>query len=140
MKQQYDYLTQTLKLGGDGGNEVTLPPHVGTDSSCSSNALCPLGESRACQRDDYIKKKLQKRKKKKKRKVQIQVWILQAYKETKGATPHNKGPHWRHNTLGSNGSGGRDGGGGSAGHSLSTPHPTPAWDRNGSEVAGMVCG
>lgn len=67
MKQQYDYLTQTLRLGGDGGNEVTLPPHVGTDSSCSSNALCPLGESRACQRDDYIKKKLQKRKKKKKK-------------------------------------------------------------------------
>lgn len=67
MKQQYDYLTQTLRLGGDGGNEVTLPPHVGTDSSCSSNALCPLGESRACQRDGYIKKKLQKRKKKKER-------------------------------------------------------------------------
>lgn len=57
------YLTQTFKIGGDGGNEVTLPQHVWTDSSCSSNALCPLGESRACQQDGYIKKKLQKRKK-----------------------------------------------------------------------------
>lgn len=52
------------RIGGDGGNEVTLPQHVWTDSSCSSNALCPLGESRACQQDGYIKKKLQKRKKK----------------------------------------------------------------------------
>ena len=52
------------RTGGDGGNEVTLPQHVWTDSSCSSNALCPLGESRACQQDGYIKKKLQKRKKK----------------------------------------------------------------------------
>lgn len=59
------YLTQTFKeLRGDGGNEVTLPQHVWTDSSCSSNALCPLGESRACQQDGYIKKKLQKRKEK----------------------------------------------------------------------------
>lgn len=52
------------RIGGDGGNEVTLPQHVSTDSSCSSKALCPLGESGACQRDDYIKKKLQKRKQK----------------------------------------------------------------------------
>lgn len=60
------YVTQTLKerAGGDGGKEVTLPQHVSTDSSCSSNALCPLGESRACQQDAYRKKKLQKRKKK----------------------------------------------------------------------------
>lgn len=70
------------RIGGDGGNEVTLPQHVSTDSSCSSKALCPLGESGACQRDDYIKKKLQKRK----QKGWFKRWPLKASKETKGAS------------------------------------------------------
>lgn len=74
------------RTGGDGGNEVTLPQHVWTDSSCSSNALCPLGESRACQQDGYIKKKLQREK----RKVQIQSWSLKPLKKKIKALLYNK--------------------------------------------------